>query len=105
MKSQLSWGRDDTLNNGGLSTVSLQLAGSPTNPSLKLVELGRLCGSRCARARHAVSAYLENRRTFAGLDAYAAGSPWFLPSLENLLLRTGLSFGNYLTSERSDQRI
>ena len=30
-------------------------------------------GSRCARARHAVSAYLEERRSFAGLDAH--GSP------------------------------
>jgi hypothetical protein len=35
---------------GGPPTGSLLLAGTPTNQSLNSVELGRLCGSRCARA-------------------------------------------------------
>ena len=83
---------------GSFNWLDLQ----PTNPQTQLNSGGYVAQDTLARG---MQFYLEERRTFAGLDAYAAGSQWFLPSLENLLPRTGLSFGNRLPSERSDQWI
>ena len=51
------------------------------------------------------SAYREDRRAFAGLDASGSEAPWFLPALQIPSSQTEPLIGNNLPAQPSDQRI
>ncbi len=51
------------------------------------------------------SAYLEDLRAFAGLDASGSEAQWYLPALQIPSSQTEPLIGNYLPAQRSDQQI
>ena len=51
------------------------------------------------------SAYREDRRAFAGLDASGSEAPWFLPALQIPSSQTEPLIGNNLQAQRSNKRI
>jgi hypothetical protein len=48
------------------------------------------------------SAYREDRRAFAGWDAFSSEAPWFLPALQIPSSQTEPLIENYLPAQRSD---